>query len=378
MSESPSAHTRVPNLISDVVIPLLPPAEGSCLMYIIRRTYGFADPNGGRKERDTISLEQFQNGITSGEYLLDLGTQLSRNTIRKALEGLEEKKLILTSYSCLRCYWEGESHPENDARTQAPACPRCGATLSRSWALAELRPSLLERLLNEYDKKGRRWRWDSGVKRFAFENVDQRKRKSESQDDQRAEIERLRALLWYPELVDQAIERASKGLKRPMTLKRKLDNFYRVVWEMQEESNNPGVLEYALKETLKKDVLDGPETRRWYRYPMAIIQRRNASIDSGSVSSSVASEGRDERDAQQILGRCAELNDTGRQEEARSLLSDLLARTETLAALFDGDERLCEWKLRLAFKQGSTDLVGVEIDPHEVDFYPEWDPTEKR
>ena len=41
-----------------------------------------------------------------GNYLRNLGTGLSRPTIKKALEGLDEKGLVEVRYSCPHCLWE--------------------------------------------------------------------------------------------------------------------------------------------------------------------------------------------------------------------------------------------------------------------------------
>lgn len=82
--------TQVPNIILDFLIPQLPPAEGKCILYICRRTYGF------HKERDRISFSQFLNGIKSrqGERL-DFGSGLkSRASVNEALKNLARAEAI--------------------------------------------------------------------------------------------------------------------------------------------------------------------------------------------------------------------------------------------------------------------------------------------
>jgi len=375
---STEPHTRVPNLIFDVVAPLLRPAERDCLLYIVRRTYGFADPNGGRRARDTISLEQFENGITSGEYLLDLGTGLSRNTIRKALRGLREKELVEARWSCLRCYWEGELR-DGDAdenSTRGPACPRCSTSLSQSYALADFTPRQVVGLLNRYDKQGRVFRWDKYAKRFVFENPSEDEKRRRAEEDVEVEIERLRALLWYPELVDEAIRIAEQQLKsKKMAPTRKLNNFYKVVWELQEEFGDAPLLKYGLEQTIRGPALRNQQNHRWHRYLLAVMRNNQTRFRGGSQEGGGAGEAqaRHEQATRELLAKAAQLNGRGERAEARALLSDILAQVKNLSHLFEGDRVACEYHLRLAFKQGSSDLK-PQHDPHALDFYPEWDP----
>ncbi len=81
--------TQIPNVILDKIIPLIPEAEGKCLLYICRRTYGF------QKSRDKISLTQFVDGIVNRENeVLDYGTGLTRPTVVEALKHLSQAGLI--------------------------------------------------------------------------------------------------------------------------------------------------------------------------------------------------------------------------------------------------------------------------------------------
>lgn len=82
--------TQIPNIILDFLLPQLPEAEGKCLLYIARRTYGF------HKDEDRISLTQFENGIQGrNEEKLDYGTGLARPTIVEALKNLIKVNLVL-------------------------------------------------------------------------------------------------------------------------------------------------------------------------------------------------------------------------------------------------------------------------------------------
>lgn len=75
--------TQIPNIILDSLFPRLPEAEGRCLLYICRRTFGF------HREYDQISFSQFIDGIKSRDgKILDFGTKLSRQSVNIALKNL--------------------------------------------------------------------------------------------------------------------------------------------------------------------------------------------------------------------------------------------------------------------------------------------------
>lgn len=82
--------TPVPDEIFDELLADLSGAELKVLMYICRRTFGF------KKESDTISISQMTDGIQKkdGEKL-DRGTGLSKDSVSRAVKGLEEKGVIL-------------------------------------------------------------------------------------------------------------------------------------------------------------------------------------------------------------------------------------------------------------------------------------------
>lgn len=89
MSKLKPNFTPTPNIFFDFYLPDLPEAELRCLLYIMRRTFGF------QKGSDKISLSQFENGIKDKNgKVLDRGVGLTRKSIIKGLAGLEELKLI--------------------------------------------------------------------------------------------------------------------------------------------------------------------------------------------------------------------------------------------------------------------------------------------
>lgn len=81
--------TPVPDQLFDELLYHLSPTEIVVLLYIIRRTYGF------KKDSDNISLNQMVNGIvTKDGRALDHGTGLSKATVARSLNSLEEKGVI--------------------------------------------------------------------------------------------------------------------------------------------------------------------------------------------------------------------------------------------------------------------------------------------
>lgn len=82
-------YTQVPDEVFDVLMPDLTEAEIKCLLYIVRRTFGF------RKDSDAIATKQFIDGIiTRDGRQLDRGTGLSSKGVWSGLKGLEAKGII--------------------------------------------------------------------------------------------------------------------------------------------------------------------------------------------------------------------------------------------------------------------------------------------
>ena len=385
---SQAAHTRVPNVVADWIEPLLSSSERDCLRYIIRRTIGYADPTspGKRKARDTIAIDQFVSGATSGNYLLDLGTVLSRNAVKKALKGLEDKELVEVELSCATCMWErqpGEPGPTVTAESAAPQCPRCRRTLSRSYKLADITPRKVRDLLNRYDRKKRIWHWDAKRRMPYWEEAPEKaEARKRSEQDLREEAIRLYKLLWFKDLVEQCVKLAEAQLKagRKVTMTRRINNFYRPVWELQEKYNNPALLKYALEQTVAGPALRRPDTHGWVKYLAKVCDNNAAGFAGKTVVEGTNADAAQrnsiesrERAVRELLRRAYQLNRGGDQESARVLLSDILAQTKSLAELFGGDEKRCDAALRLAYKQGESDFVAARPNQYAaVDYYPEW------
>lgn len=368
-----------------MILPLLKPAEQSCLLYIVRHTVGFVDPNNPerRKDFDVISLEQFENGIVSGPYVQDLGTGLSRQAIRGALEGLEQKGLVSARFACTHCMWQ--EHPDEPERPipaekgRGARCPRCKRTLSRAWGPPVLTPRTVVSFVNQHDKSGRVYSWDADAQRFICQQADGEAQKRQREEDLEGEAERLRGLLWYPALVDKLIADAEGRLKagRKMSLHRKVNGFYRPVVEMQEQySSTPDMVAFALRESVRKRVCDRDNNQSWFRYPLAIL-KNNASKGGPKQGSNAAvakenSLEEREKTVRDLLQRASDLNDTGDLDAARELLSTILSQAQYLKPLFDGDFERTDSSLREAFKQGKASFLTVKPDSFAPDYYPSW------
>lgn len=376
-------HTQVPNLLADFVIPLLSGAEVSCLLYIVRRTYGFASADGERKTRDRISLSQFENGIQTGPYILDLGTGLTRNSVRGALKKLADKGLVRLDKHCSRCLWEPDQE-RPDAPAPGKECPRCLRTLDHSYGLVDLTPRILVGFLNANDPAGRSWQFDADLRRLRL--ADDQARAAPADATPLSEyIERL----WYPDLAEQVIGQlsASRGGRRPADAQL-IKHVYQPILELQGLSaRRPAALRHALTETISRSIpsqarATGGKTasRRtnwgWAAYAKAVLARSLAdpafSGDRAAAPVDPAQKARDaEQGARDLLGRARELNATGELEAARAVLSELLGMTEALSTLLGGAER-ADAHLRCAFKKGVRDLASAPRAAALADYYPEW------
>lgn len=89
--------TQFPNILLDVVLPLLRPGEQAVLWYLVRRTYGF---HQGTAE---VSLSEIMHGVRGEDgQRLDHGTGLSKNTALDSVRSLINRKIIEVVGSGLR------------------------------------------------------------------------------------------------------------------------------------------------------------------------------------------------------------------------------------------------------------------------------------
>lgn len=366
----------VAQMIEDWIKPLFAPPERDCLSYLARRVQSISS--------EAITLKQFEYGQTVGRYLRDLGCGLKRPTIKKALENLEMEGLVEAHASCSHCFWE------TAPGTRVPKecdCPHCQKPLTFSWTLAQITPQKVVALLNLRDPENRSWTFDEerGLPRFERATGEKEKRRRAT-DDLRQEAIRLYRLLWYPKLVEEAVHLAQAQLKagHKISIGRRINNFYRPVYELQEEYANPPLLRYALQQTLDGPALHHPDTRSWIRYLAKVCANNKANfsgevVPSGTNAAEIEASSLRGREmaVASLLRQAYELNRDGEIPAARALLSDILAQAKALAPLFNGDEKRADRALRLAFKQGSADILGVRPNSHSpVDYYPEWEWTE--
>jgi hypothetical protein len=87
-------YTQTPNeLFDELLAPgRLTEAELRVLLYIVRRTFGFA------KDADAISLSQLTDGIVKADgQRLDYGAGVGRDAASRAVKGLERKGCIVVT-----------------------------------------------------------------------------------------------------------------------------------------------------------------------------------------------------------------------------------------------------------------------------------------
>ncbi len=87
--QSPN-YTQIPDEVFDVLLPRLSGAQVKCLLYVLRRTFGF------KKSHDNISLSQVVNGIkTRDGKILDGGAGVAKGTASQALNDLVELGVLI-------------------------------------------------------------------------------------------------------------------------------------------------------------------------------------------------------------------------------------------------------------------------------------------
>lgn len=389
-------HTQLPNVLVDYVMARTSPAEFTVLMYIVRHTIGFVDPDNPerRKEMDVISLKQFEFGVWSGTIVQDLGVGMSKMTIRNALDSLEKLGLIKSTYSCTKCLWrqrDDEPAPEGEEGKGVP-CPRCNRTLARAWGMATLRPSDIINIMNGRnedgslkDKLGRIYHWNPELKRPEFEDVEQEideETVRRREEDLVAQAEEMRGKLWFPDLVERIVAQAEGRLKQGGKIRtsKLIKSFYQPVLEMQEQYvNYPPLVKHALAETARKGIAGQDANRNWFNYPKAICRNNLKNYTGAKAKAGTNAAVQDqsslkahERTVRDLLRRAADLNGTGQHEDARALLSDILSNARHLAPLFGGDVECADLSLREAFKQGVDYFVGIQPDPYGLNYYNEW------
>ncbi len=129
------AYTAIPDYFLDHIAPTLKECELRVMLYIYRRTLGY------RKLADTISYEQFLNGITTRDgKKLDAGAGVSRRSLVGALSGLVNRGLVIRTGSgfksasiielCQAAFSDTSvagPYPGTEANSIAPVPPTVGS-----------------------------------------------------------------------------------------------------------------------------------------------------------------------------------------------------------------------------------------------------------
>lgn len=375
-------------------MPHLKPGEQACLHYIIRHTYGYIHQSTGeRKTWDIIALSQFVNGIESGGQIIDFGTGMTRRAVVHSLDSLEEKDLVEKRWECLHCHWqEGQEHTLDDVPLpmgHGAQCPRCKRLCTNAYSMKPLTAKRVIAFLDAHAKGTHRWGFDTETRRFYQRPSEEHEpilqlNRQEKAAAEKEEIQRLGALLWYPELVKELIQQAAtQRASGKITNGGKINIFLRPVIQLQEQySQHPQIVKKALEACVHNRVCEKPNNNRWWRYAEVVAKNTYPTAPASSAGRTAGQATNDALQtyvaaAQQLLHRAANLNRAGEQDAARVLLSDVLAQTDHLLPVFQGDTQQTNHALRMAFKHGYSDFQHPPTTVDEVDFYPEYPPVEK-
>lgn len=112
-------YTSIHNAYFDELMPRLTPAEWKVLCVILRKTRGWTDGNGGRKQEDAISYSQIEKSAGIG----------SRHTVKRALDTLEKEGVITVARrnrrqtSIVRLNRDYVMYVEDDEQRSADSAP---------------------------------------------------------------------------------------------------------------------------------------------------------------------------------------------------------------------------------------------------------------
>lgn len=376
-------HTAIPNRAIDLIFPRLKPSEQACLLYVLRRTYGFASPtiNGERKRWDRIALSQFIDGTRSGAYVLDAGTGLTRSSVVTALRALEEHGLVWVSYECPTqilssgqrrgCGWseasdDGAAAVEIDQKTNAARCPRCGRTASKAFALRTLTPGFIKRFLSKVD--GTQWEYDPEVGHFYV--AAERSEDRDATGTQLPDMRELRDKLWFPDKVELILAAAAAVNRSGKISDRRVITGFLVPTVELQDTFGRNATRYALDVIIRKGIAGQSHNRNWIGYAKACARTYVERQHGGAQAT---------RQAQQTstveadLLRCAELNGKGDTTRARQLLTELLTRhLDTVTSEFEGDRALARRHLLESFKRGFEDYRAIRDYTISTDYLPDW------
>lgn len=147
----PESQTwNFPNIINGFVRQLTG-AEFKVLWYILRRTYGW------QKDRDKVSLTQFEKGIFSKkkDRWIDRGTGLARQSIINALNGLIENGFIRKTKGKINCYEVVKKLDQLSPENRPASSPKIKHTIFKSAIFNKQEENLIKKLEDWFYRIGR-------------------------------------------------------------------------------------------------------------------------------------------------------------------------------------------------------------------------------
>ena len=165
----PESQTwNFPNIINGFVHQLNG-SEFKVLWYILRRTYGW------QKDRDKVSLTQFEKGIFSKKKSewVDRGTGLSRQSIINALEVLVEKGFIRKTKGKINSYEVVKKLDQLSQKNRQVSSPKIRPTIFNRTIFNKQKEELIKKLEDWFYRIGKSPSLAKGlVKKYGFERIE--------------------------------------------------------------------------------------------------------------------------------------------------------------------------------------------------------------
>jgi hypothetical protein len=224
--------------------------------------------------------------------------------------------------------------------------------------------------MNSHYEGTHSWDYDESIGQFyAVPPLSQAETSLETPPDHESVLDQARNRLWFPVLVDKALDQARGVLKSgQISDARILKGFYNPILELQEEYSQE-VMKHALTETVRRNIAGGKRNSRWFRYTRAVAENKAAESGNGKEERKLSADA-----AKKILEECADLNIAGDSGAALAKLRVLIENIEVIRMHFTPVATTATARNHImeAFKKGLADYRGVQRYASPYDFLPDW------
>lgn len=346
-------------ILENLIVPTLSSSEQACINYLIRHQLSLV-----RDEAPTVTTpiitKQFQEGTNVGQYVFDLGANITQATAKESLMLLTKKELVQADSYCRHCLLI-QKHQDR--------CERCNKKTESAYSLPGFTKEKVKDYLNDHYEGKHAWNYDETSGNFyVIPPLNEAKTTLETPPNYESLRAQLRNKLWFPLMVDKAVEMASSSLKGGQVGDtRVINGFYKPILEMQEEFQ-PEVLKRALQQTLRKRVPAQKNSHRWWRYTRAVAT--NQAEETRKTVAAISAE-----DVKRILGDIRNYNIANEKAKAFERLHFLLQNVEHIRQHFAPVATVEATRNHVlqAFKRGLTDYRAVQRYSSPYDFLPNWE-----